>query len=262
MVENGMAKGGAEPRLSIGNLARASGLSIKAIRHYERVGLLAPHEVDPASGYRRYVPAQIEIARTIRRLRELDLPIARIRAILEDGDSGTRRRELEEHLARIESESWRLQRIAHRLRRTIDEKQEEPKMANEVEPSIEMEPSEERPLAAGLFNETWTLLERADRTADDDDRMVHVAHASRFHWGNVGSPENLAIGEWQISRVYAVLGRAEPALHHANRSLQLCRDRGVGDSALAYAYEALARASLVAGDRTESARFAKLAREA
>jgi DNA-binding transcriptional MerR regulator len=262
MVQEGMALGGQEPRLSIGNLARASGLSVKAIRHYERVGLLTPHEVDPATGYRRYVSAQIEIARRIRRLRELDLPLARIRTILEAGDPEATRRELEEHLARTESESWRLQRIVHRLRRTIDETQEEPKMANDVEPSITMEPSEERSLAAGLFNETWTLLESADRTPDDDDRMIHAAHASRFHWGNVGTPENLAIGEWQISRVYAVLGRAEPSLHHANRSLQFCLDHGVGDFALAYAYEALARASLVAGDRTEAACFTKLAREA
>jgi hypothetical protein len=135
-------------------------------------------------------------------------------------------------------------------------------MANDVEPSIEMEPAEERSLAAGLFNETWRLLEQTDRTSTDDDRMIHAAHASRLHWGNVGQPVNLAIGEWQISRVYAVLGRAEPSLYHANRSLELCREHGVGDFALAYAFESLARAHLLAGDRTEAARFTQLAREA
>jgi hypothetical protein len=135
-------------------------------------------------------------------------------------------------------------------------------MVKEIEPSIEMDPAEERSLAAGLFNETWTLLERTDRTPADDDRMINAAHASRFHWGNVGEPVNLAIGEWQISRVYSVLGRAEPSLYHANRSLELCRDHGIGDFSLAYAYEALARAHLVAGDRTEAARFTELAREA
>ena len=42
--------------------------------------------------------------------------------------------------------------------------------------------------------------------------MLHAAHASRFHWGEVGEPVNFARGEWQISRVYAVLGRPEPAI--------------------------------------------------
>jgi DNA-binding transcriptional MerR regulator len=258
MVENGP-----QASLSIGRLARASGLSVKAIRYYERMGLLAPHEVDPSTGYRRYIASQVETARTIRRLRELNVPLARIRTILDAADPAATRRELEEHLGQVESESWRLQRIVHRLRRTLDDEQrKEQEMAKDVEPSIEMEPAEERSLAAGLFNETWTLLERTDRTPADEDRMINAAHASRFHWGNVGEPVNLAIGEWQISRVYAVLGRAEPSLYHANRSLELCRDHGIGDFSLAYAYEALARAHLVAGDRTEAARFTELAREA
>jgi len=257
-----MVEDEAQAPLSIGRLSRASGLSVKAIRHYERMNLLAPHEVDPATGYRRYLESQVETARTIRRLRELDVPLARIRTILDVADPATTRRQLEEHLAQMESESWRLQRIVHRLRRTLEDTERTREMANDTEPSIEMEPTEERSLAAGLFNETWSLLERTERTTADDDRMVHAAHASRFHWGNVGEPVKLAIGEWQISRVYAVLGRAEPSLHHANRSLQLCEEHGIRDFSLAYAYEALARAHLVAGDRTEAARYTELARRA
>jgi hypothetical protein len=52
-----------------------------------------------------------------------------------------------------------------------------------------------------------------------------------------------------MSRVYSVLGRAEPALHHARRCLQICQDNGIGDWDLGFAYEALARAAAVAGDR-------------
>ena len=47
--------------------------------------------------------------------------------------------------------------------------------------------------------------------------MIHAAHASRYHWSQVGEPVNVAHGEWQCSHVYAALGRAEPALHHARR---------------------------------------------
>jgi hypothetical protein len=107
-----------------------------------------------------------------------------------------------------------------------------------------------RLLAAQLFNQTWRLLEQVGRTRDDDDQMIHTAHASRYHWGQVltATPVHLARGEWLISRVYAVLGRAEPALHHARRVLDLCQENGIGDFDLAFAHEALARAGAVAGD--------------
>jgi hypothetical protein len=98
-----------------------------------------------------------------------------------------------------------------------------------------------RQLGVDLFNETWRLIE----SRADDDRMLHAAHASRFHWGEAPEcrPENLARGEWLCSRVYVVLERPEPALRHARRCLELCEANAIGDWDLAYAYEALARAS-------------------
>jgi hypothetical protein len=111
-----------------------------------------------------------------------------------------------------------------------------------------MEAAEERALAVALFNGVWTLLEQPERTRVDDDTMLHMAHASRHHWGRVGTPLNLARGEWQCSRVYSVLGRAEPAEHHGRRCLELCEQYGIGDFDVAYAHEALARAASVAGD--------------
>ena len=100
--------------------------------------------------------------------------------------------------------------------------------------------SEERQRGVDLFNEVWRLLE----SREDDDRMLHAAHASRFHWGEAEecTPENLARGEWQVSRVYTVLRRAEPAIWHAQRCLEHCEENGIGDWDLAYAFESLARA--------------------
>jgi hypothetical protein len=92
--------------------------------------------------------------------------------------------------------------------------------------------------------------------------MIHAAHASRYHWGNVGEAAHRARGEWQVSRVYAVLGRGEPALWHARRCLELCRENGIGDWDLAFAYEAMARASRVAGDGAGRDRYLADAREA
>ena len=119
-----------------------------------------------------------------------------------------------------------------------------------------------RRLAAELFNRVWTLLEKPNRSQADDDTMLHAAHASRFHWGEVGTAVNLARGEWQVSRVYAVLGRPEPALHHARRCLEICQAAQIGDFDLAFAYEALARASAIAGQPATSVEYARLARAA
>jgi hypothetical protein len=113
--------------------------------------------------------------------------------------------------------------------------------------------SGERGLAAQLFNGTWALLDKESRTPEEDDRMVHMARASRFHWDNVGDDRNRATGEWQVARVYAVLGHGESALFHARRCLDYASRPGAGGWLLASAYEGLARAQAVAGD-LESAR--------
>jgi hypothetical protein len=106
--------------------------------------------------------------------------------------------------------------------------------------------SAERQQGVDLFNEVWRLME----TREDDDRMLHATHAMAYHWGEAPEcrPENRARAEWQISRVYTVLGRAEPAIWHARRCLDHCEAAGLGDWDLAYAYEALTRAHTLAGD--------------
>src|SRR5215210_648409 len=113
----------------------------------------------------------------------------------------------------------------------------------------EIDAAVRRALAVGLFNHTWTLLEKGDRTPAEDDEMVHAAHASRYHWGEVGEPVNLARGEWQVSRVYSVLGRGEPALYHARRCVELNESNPEReDWEVASAYEGMSRALAVSGD--------------
>src|SRR5438128_997048 len=56
---------GGDPLLSIGVFARRSRLSMKALRHYDRLGLLTPAEVDQSSGYRRYRESQLATARLV-----------------------------------------------------------------------------------------------------------------------------------------------------------------------------------------------------
>ncbi len=106
----------------------------------------------------------------------------------------------------------------------------------------------QRALAAELFNLCWTLLETPERDASQTELMVNAAHASRLFWEEAGGPVNHARGEWQLSRVYAVVGRSEPALHHARRCLELCQANAIDGFDLAFAHEALARAQLLAGE--------------
>jgi hypothetical protein len=119
----------------------------------------------------------------------------------------------------------------------------------------------ERQLGVDLFNEVWRLME----SREDDDRMLHAAHASAYHWSEAPEcePKNRARSEWMCSRVYAVLGRPEPAIHHAMRCLEITQQHAdnMEDWDLPFAYEALARAHGVAGNAGESRRFAQLARD-
>jgi hypothetical protein len=109
----------------------------------------------------------------------------------------------------------------------------------------------ERQLGVDLYNETWRLME----SREDDERMLHMAHASAYHWQQAPEcePKNRARSEWLCSRVYTVLGRAEPALYHAKRCLEICRahPESMDDWDLPFAHEALARAHRVAGNDDE-----------
>ena len=131
------------------------------------------------------------------------------------------------------------------------------------DPSIgAVDPATHRRLAVDLFNRSWQLLEKEARTTEENDELVHVAHAARYHWGEIGTAAHRARGENQCARVYAALGRPEAALHHAQRALDLVRTGGAGfeDWDLATALEVVARAQLAAGNRSEAAHFAELAR--
>lgn len=115
-----------------------------------------------------------------------------------------------------------------------------------------------RKMAAQLFNHTWGLIDKGDnRRKDEADEMIHSSHASRYHWTvvvNSGKypktgPTNLQAGDWQMSRVYSLLKKPEPAIYYAKRCIEICEANNIGDFNLAFAYEAMARALAIAGDR-------------
>jgi hypothetical protein len=114
----------------------------------------------------------------------------------------------------------------------------------------------ERRLAVDLFHETWSLLETDDRSPEQDERMIHAAHGSRLHWGTAGTAENVAVGGWLCSRVYATLGRAEPAMFHARWCLERAGSTDVPDWVRGEAHEAMAQAHALIGELDHARRHA------
>jgi DNA-binding transcriptional MerR regulator len=102
--------------LTIGDFSRATQLSVKTLRHYHRVGLLAPADVDAGTGYRRYTTDQIPTAQVIRRFRDLDMPLDQIHAVLEAPDLRTRNELISAHLASLEQNLARTQSAVASLR--------------------------------------------------------------------------------------------------------------------------------------------------
>ena len=239
--------------IPIGRFARLTGLSIGALRHYDELDLLRPADVDRFTGYRRYRPDQLELARTIGRLRDLEVPIEEIRDVLAADDPADQRRRIGAHERRLQARADRLGRLLHRTRQLSQGR--EPVMTTGTSTAIDgLDEATHRQLGKDLFNHTWTLIEKADRTPAESDEMVDATHASSFHWSRGGGTlANAARGQWQIARVYSTLGRGEAATWHANRCLELVEAAtraGVADDwDMAAALEGLARAQAVAGDR-------------
>jgi len=121
--------------------------------------------------------------------------------------------------------------------------------------------SAHRYFAPTAFNLAWTFLDKPERTVEDADRLLEASYASLWHWRQREDCDatRLAVGYWQLSRIFAVLGRATDAEHYGQLSLASADE--TQPFFRAYAYEALARASAVAGDsracheRLEQARY-------
>lgn len=117
-----------------------------------------------------------------------------------------------------------------------------------------------RHFSAGCFNAAWDLLEKPDRSADDDARLLATAFASLWHWmqRDDATRQNLSVGYWQVARVFALLGHADCARRFAS----LCRaaSGGLPPFFRAYALEAQARAALLAGACDDAQRLLAEAR--
>ena len=109
-------------RLSIGDFSRMSHVSVKTLRRYHESGLLEPAEVDEWTGYRYYQPGQVPVAQTIRRFRDLGMPVREIGELLATIDPDQRSELIAAHLTRLETQLAQTQAAVTSLRRLLDRK--------------------------------------------------------------------------------------------------------------------------------------------
>ena len=114
--------------------------------------------------------------------------------------------------------------------------------------------------ASSCFNKAWDFLDNKSRSQEDDRQMLLHAHTSRYHWGLVGTPSNMAVGDWQVSRVYSDLKQPELALLFAKSSLDTCQKNSLTDLLLS-AYEGMARAYATTIEIGEARRYLEMARK-
>lgn len=117
--------------------------------------------------------------------------------------------------------------------------------------------------SAQCFNQAWELIQKPERTPEDDEAMISLSHASRYHWTQREgfSPTNASISNWQLARIYSILGRLEQGRHYANLCLQFSQDSGVEAVFLGYAYEALARVERLGGNEAQAQKYVATALE-
>jgi DNA-binding transcriptional MerR regulator len=104
--------------MTVGELARIAGVTVRMLHHYDEIGLLHPCWIGP-NGYRHYGRAEAERLQEILALRAGGVPLAEIGAVL--GGAGDRVLRLEAHLARLRQEAGRLSRMIETLETTIGE---------------------------------------------------------------------------------------------------------------------------------------------
>jgi len=115
-----------------------------------------------------------------------------------------------------------------------------------------------------MNNQTWGLLDKKDRSEQDNIRMINFAKASLYHWRKSDKYEvvNEQRGKWLISHVYAMLDKSGETLSYAKETLKITEDNNLKDFDLAYAYESMARAYSISENKDESEEWYKKAKAA
>jgi hypothetical protein len=118
--------------------------------------------------------------------------------------------------------------------------------------------------SAQCFNKTWDFIDMPKRTPEQDEEMLRSTMASHWHWTQRKdySPVSESIANWQVSRVFALLGQADNARRYGQRSLDALEGQEKLPFYQGYGYEALARAEAVGGNAVQMNSYLDKARQA
>jgi DNA-binding transcriptional MerR regulator/effector-binding domain-containing protein len=122
-------------RVGIVDFSVMTSLSRNALRQYHDLGLLVPSHIDAHTGYRLYDTSQVDLARIIRRLRELGMSIPDLKALLSADDIAVRYRIIAAQLHRIETELQHTQDVVCALRGLLKPVHDQANIALRHEPS-------------------------------------------------------------------------------------------------------------------------------
>lgn len=100
-----------------------------------------------------------------------------------------------------------------------------------------------RRFASAANNRAWTLSEQLVRTPDEDQEMLHAAHAAAYLWQQIGAAHNNAMADMLLAQIHALLGNAAYATLYASRSHQFFTNRRSEIWELALAHAILAHAA-------------------
>jgi len=118
--------------------------------------------------------------------------------------------------------------------------------------------------AVQYHGKTWDLLDKPERTPEENECLADYAHTSLAHWRVAGTAVNYQRGVWLLSRVYVALGEPEIALWYARRTLELTEEH-MGEMEkfdIAFAHECMARAHALCGNVVEAQLYLKSAQQA
>lgn len=226
--------------LSIGDFSRMTFLTVKALRHYQQVGLLEPARTDRSSGYRYYHPEQVAEARLIRRLRDLDLPVDDVRAVLRAPDEATRNAVMVEHLDRMSKQLEQVQDTVESLRRMLSGDAEDVPVTFRDETAalaIAIRGRVDGDTVVGWWIEAFTELHRLVRTAGlDRSGPDGVEFPTEFFTDGEGE----LVAFVPVTRVPVLAGRVEAVSRPAARYAVALHEGPMVD--LDGAYSSLGRA--------------------
>jgi DNA-binding transcriptional MerR regulator/effector-binding domain-containing protein len=180
---------------TIGEFSRTTHLSVKALRHYHDVGLLAPTEIDPVTGYRSYAVAQVPLAQVIRRLRDLDMPLDQVQAVLDaskSGDVAERDRVLHAHLEQMERQleqtqvsvsSLRALLVGDRAEAEIEHRSAAPTLTLAIRDRVAWDDAEA--WLADAFGQLHAELDAGAGTVAGPDGALYASDFFEAHSGEV-----------------------------------------------------------------------------